>query len=50
LVAYLAKQREIFAADPKSGEGLVGPDGGVEPAWVAVASVLLNLDEFITRE
>jgi hypothetical protein len=50
LVAYLAKQREIFAADPESGEGLVGPDGGVEPAWVAVASVLLNLDEFITRE
>ncbi len=50
LVAYLAKQREIFAGDPASGEGLVGPDGGVEPAWVAVASVLLNLDEFITRE
>jgi hypothetical protein len=50
LVAYLAKQREIFSADPTSAEGLVGADGGVEPAWVAVASVLLNLDEFITRE
>jgi hypothetical protein len=23
---------------------------GLEPAWVALASVLLNLDEFITRE
>jgi hypothetical protein len=50
LVTYLAKQREIFAGDPASAEGLVGADGGVEPAWVAVASVLLNLDEFITRE
>jgi hypothetical protein len=26
------------------------PDGAMAPAWLTVARVLLNLDEFVTRE
>jgi hypothetical protein len=55
LVKFLKDQEAVFAAD-KDGAAKVSPKDlkGVEPAkaaaWVAVARVLLNLDEFITRE
>jgi mono/diheme cytochrome c family protein len=51
LVAYLSQQRALFAADPAAERELMAEaPPGLEPAWVALASVLLNLDEFITRE
>jgi hypothetical protein len=60
--AELARLRQLFEqqvgeyeADPEAAKKLaagIGPD--IEPAraaaWVAVARVLINLDEFITRE
>jgi hypothetical protein len=56
LNGYLTDQRETFAAAPDDAAALAG-DGlpeNVSPvevaAWVAVARVLINLDEFITRE
>ncbi|MFN3324944.1 MAG: PSD1 and planctomycete cytochrome C domain-containing protein [Bryobacteraceae bacterium] len=53
--AFLEKQRGIFDADPEAAAQLA-PSGLPEmsrseiAAWVSLASVLLNLDEFITRE
>jgi hypothetical protein len=52
----LDRQREEFTADPLAARQLAGVSGpagaGVEQraAWTAVARVLLNLDEFLTRE
>ncbi len=40
---FLNAQRTAFAADPKDKDP-------TKSAWTAVARVLLNLDEFITRE
>ncbi len=40
---FLNAQRAAFAADPKDKDP-------TKSAWIAVARVLLNLDEFITRE
>lgn len=40
---FLNAQRTAFATDPKDKDP-------AKSAWVAVARVLLNLDEFITRE
>ena len=51
LLAYLQHQRDLLAAEPESAQELLEhspPDA--DPAWVALASVLLNLDEFINRE
>jgi mono/diheme cytochrome c family protein len=56
LAAFVQQQREAFQDDPQSALHLVGDGresgaGEVElAAWVATARVLLNLDEFITRE
>ena len=55
LLAYLQEQREIFKDDPQAVDAIVserteGPDKHQWAAWTAVASVLLNLHEFITRE
>jgi len=47
LLAYLNLQRGILARDPAPG---LTQDRAGEGAWVALASVLLNLDEFINRE
>jgi mono/diheme cytochrome c family protein len=56
LTRVLARQRIAFAAAPEGAKALLPatlPEG-VRPdefaAWVAVARVLMNLDEFITRE
>ncbi|HVX64398.1 MAG TPA: PSD1 and planctomycete cytochrome C domain-containing protein [Pirellulales bacterium] len=56
LAQLLASQRESFAKDAKAAETLAPatrPEGiaaAEAAAWTAVARVLLNLDEFITRE
>jgi mono/diheme cytochrome c family protein len=52
LERFLAEQRAGFRAAPDHGQPLApeaaaGADGA---AWTALARVLLNLDEFITRE
>lgn len=52
ILQLLQQQRAAFAADPAAAEALAG-DGEqtVEvAAWTATARVLMNLDEFITRE
>ena len=51
LLAYLSQQRSLFASDVGSARELLhdcAPDTAA--AWIALASVLLNLDEFINRE
>ncbi|WP_164102942.1 PSD1 and planctomycete cytochrome C domain-containing protein [Candidatus Laterigemmans baculatus] len=65
LLRFLRDERASFAADPESAQAFVGqtaavPDDGTAEsknaaaaevaAWTALARVLLNLDEFITRE
>ena len=51
LLKYLKQQRELFAADPTAAQALLAEQNTeVQTEWVALASVLLNLDEFITRE
>lgn len=51
LLAYLQQQRSLFATDAQSA-ALLRQDNpaGPDAAWIALASVLLNLDEFINRE
>ena len=61
LLALLQKARAVFAADAEatmkltSGSSKKSPAGG-EPsvtdlaAWIATARIILNTDEFITRE
>ena len=56
LVQFVAEQRASFRDDPRAAQELVGAwaeaagDVLERAAWVATARVLLNLDEFITRE
>jgi hypothetical protein len=53
---FLASQRTAFAADAESAKSAAPADlpEGIDPvegaSWTAVARVLLNVDEFITRE
>jgi hypothetical protein len=55
LMEYYEQQKQLLAKDPKAPENMqpFHPQG-VDPldaaAWVGVSRVLLNLDEFITRE
>ena len=55
MLEYYEQQKQLLAKDPKALESMqpFRPDG-VEAldaaAWVGVTRVLLNLDEFITRE
>jgi hypothetical protein len=48
------RQKEILRNDPAAAVSILPADIGVDrieaAAWVGVSSVLLNLDEFITRE
>jgi hypothetical protein len=53
LAKFFQKQKSIFEQEPASVNALVPPGGQDrvgQAAWVALSSVLLNLDEFITRE
>ena len=55
LEKYLARQREDLRADPSQAYTLVAADSGENDVeelavWTLFSSVLLNLDEFITRE
>ena len=48
LVQLYEREREHFTADPEAAQALAG--GSAElAAWTAVANVLLNLDEFLTK-
>ena len=49
LRAYFDKQKTIFDSEPASMKALRAATVE-QAAWTGVASVLLNLDEFITRE
>ena len=55
LTRYVAQQAQLFAQDGESARALApeylpGASASESAAWVALASVLLNLDEFINRE
>lgn len=56
LTRLLEKQRQSFLANPKDASSLIPADSSRDvdapqfAAWVMVSRVLLNLDEFITRE
>ncbi len=55
LLAYLKQQKDLFAADAPAARELVHDttfEGkpADQAAWITLASVLLNLDEFINRE
>jgi uncharacterized protein (DUF2132 family) len=54
LEKYLATQTEILKNAPQEAKAMAGkPIKGFQPAvqaaWVGVASILLNLDEFVTK-
>jgi hypothetical protein len=51
LLTYLQQQKELFEKDAAATHALTGEDGDADrAAWIALASVLLNLDETINRE
>jgi hypothetical protein len=53
LLGFLASQKEHFQAAPDRVKDLTGSKDGATPergAWTALARVLLNLDETITKE
>jgi hypothetical protein len=54
LAGYLGQQMEILRRNPAEAEKMmtvgIDADPAERGAWVALSSVLLNLDEFITRE
>ena len=56
LAAYLTQQRTAWSDSPEDAKRFAGsafPEGtpaAEAAAWVSVARVLMNLDEFITRE
>ena len=49
LAMFLARMTDAFATEPDAA-GLAGADTAVASAWVAAARVMLNLDEFVTRQ
>ncbi len=56
LRAYLERQRQLLTARPENAGMIIAPElAGDQPitelaTWAGLASVLLNLDEFLTRE
>ena len=59
LAAALARHRDHYARNPRAAAELISvgdstADPAIDPielaAWTATASVLINLDEFVTRE
>jgi hypothetical protein len=52
LLGFLNEQRKAFASDPAAAKKLAGDgqgDAAERAAWTATARVLLNLDEFVTK-
>ena len=55
LRSFLARMVDDFRTHPEAIQDVIGedPDGGDKPllaAWTAASRVLLNLDEFVTRQ
>ena len=56
LTALLHDSKLWYEAHPDQAIALIGPDGAanvppaINAAWIATARILLNMDEFITRE
>ena len=54
LATSFERQKQILRTDPAASSAIFPADLGVDrteaAAWVGISSVLLNLDEFITRE
>ena len=51
LLNYLKQQRSLLENDPAAAQQLLETESSdADAAWVTLASVLLNLDEFINRE
>jgi hypothetical protein len=56
LRTYLDRQRQLLAAKPESAAAIVAPELAASQnltdiaAWAGLASILMNLDEFLTRE
>jgi len=50
LETYLAEQTRQYASAPDAIRQLAGEASAEAAAWIATARVILNLDEFITRE
>jgi len=56
LRTYLDRQRQLLAAKPASAAAVIAPElAGSQnltdiAAWAGLASILMNLDEFLTRE
>ncbi len=50
LLQFLNQQQQIFTADPTSAALLAPTDSSPDTAaWTALASIMLNLDEFLNR-
>jgi hypothetical protein len=52
---YFRKQTRLLEDDPKAADALfpasgIGANRVESAAWMGLSSLLLNLDEFITRE
>ena len=55
MLSYLTRQKAILEKEPESVTELLpwdidGADQTEAAAWVGLSRVLLNLDEFLTRE
>jgi hypothetical protein len=57
LAQYFGKQIDRFVSNPEMANSLVGDSPGAVSvtqtelaAWVSIARLLINLNEFITRE
>ena len=52
LVKFYTAKRATFATDPERADAVAGagPGAAERAAWTAVARVVLNLDEFVTKE
>jgi hypothetical protein len=50
LLVYLSEERTLLKSDPNAAQVLVQDSLTDSGEWITLASVLLNLDEFINRE
>jgi hypothetical protein len=49
MTQYLARMNDEFASDAEARQAL-GAESAEQAAWTAVSRVLINLDEFVTRQ